>query len=106
MEGLGQHIPAGADHLIEEPEREEARHQEGKLHPTRETKRLGRGLHLVLLFLFHALSRLSDRRGRPGRTRTYDRWIWNPLLYQLSYWPIAGQMRSPPSVSLQRGNPS
>ena len=25
--------------------------------------------------------------GRGGRTRTRDRWIWRPLLYQLSYTP-------------------
>src|SRR5512143_2787994 len=26
--------------------------------------------------------------GRGGRIRTRDRWIWRPLLYQLSYTPV------------------
>ena len=27
---------------------------------------------------------------RPDRGRTCDLRIWNPLLYQLSYWPVQG----------------
>ena len=36
------------------------------------------------------LRRRMKRGGRPGGTRTPNRRIWSPVLYQLSHWPSRG----------------
>src|SRR5256712_12689362 len=42
---------------------------------------------LNLLGAFKSSSEPASKNGRPGGTRTPNRRIWNPLLYQLRYWP-------------------
>ena len=42
---------------------------------------------LNLLEAFKSSSEPASKNGRPGGTRTPNRRIWNPLLYQLRYWP-------------------
>src|SRR5262249_46492661 len=64
---------------------------------------------LFLGFFVHDCHCSKPRRttsGRGGETRTPDRWIWNPLLYQLSYTPKIWALRvcatagEPPENSL------
>ena len=63
-----------------------------------------RGFFVRALFLGffvhdrHVAKPLGTDSGRGGETRTPDRWIWNPLLYQLSYTPrVRRFVSAPPS---------